>query len=91
MDTLYNKNITCCFTGHRDIPANHAKSLEADLENAILSLIAEGVDTFISGGALGFDMMAAIAVLKAKEKHPHAKLVMALPCRDQHVRWCQKD
>ena len=91
MDSLYNKNTTCCFTGHRNIPASHARKLEAGLENTITGLLKYGINTFISGGALGFDMMAAKAVLKAKEKHPEVQLILALPCRDQHSRWCQKD
>lgn len=91
MDRLYQKASTCCFTGHRSIPKNNSKNLETNLENAIHSLLAQGVTTFISGGALGFDIMAAKAVIRAKEKHPEVQLVMALPCRDQHARWCQID
>ncbi len=91
MDRLYQKNTTCLFTGHRHIPTDLAKKLESALENTIASLLEEGVKTFISGGALGFDMMAAKTVLQAKEKHHEVRLVMALPCRDQHARWCQKD
>ena len=31
-------------------------------------MIEKGVDTFISGGALGFDTQAAIEVLKLKKR-----------------------
>ena len=40
-------------------------------------------------GAVGFDALAATAVLKLKEKYPHIRLVMVLPCppEQQSSRW----
>lgn len=46
-----------------------------------------GYTTFISGAALGFDMMAGSAVLKMKKSHPQVQLVLAIPCRDQDAKW----
>lgn len=91
MEWQYNKKTTCCFTGHRNIPYGTAALLQEALTDTISGLIAKGVDTFISGGAIGFDLMAAKAVLRAKEKHPNTQLVMAIPCRDQHMKWCIND
>lgn len=91
MELLYEKQFTCCFTGHRFVPVDVSQKMEVALKHSIEQLIAKGVKTFISGGALGFDIMAAKNVLKAKEKHPDIMLVMAIPCRDQHMRWSTKD
>ena len=82
-----NKATTCCFTGHRIIP----KYLYEPLRSALLSEIERsvlcGYDTFVSGAALGFDMMAAEAVLELKEKYPHIKLKFAVPCTLHDAKW----
>ena len=39
-----------------------------------------GVNTFIDGGALGFDTIAAETVIEMREKYQNIKLVMYLPC-----------
>ncbi len=87
MTIAYDKKKTCCFTGHRQIAQDKAQSLRKRIDKTIETLADEGITTFISGGALGFDIMAAKAVLKAKEKHPGLRLIMAIPCRDQHAGW----
>lgn len=79
--------MTCCFTGHRSIAPASLPRLEEALENAITSLVLAGYSSFGSGGALGFDLLAARAVLKAKETYPHIRLFMALPCRSQDKFW----
>lgn len=82
---------TCCFTGHRNIPANEYEKIENTLEETIISLIKKGVCYFGAGGALGFDTMAALTILKLKEKYPHIKLILVLPCENQTYKWQQKD
>lgn len=82
---------TCCFTGHRNIPANEYKKIQITLEETIISLIKKGVCYFGAGGALGFDTMAALTILKLKEKYPHIKLILVLPCENQTYKWQQKD
>ena len=42
---------------------------------------------FFSGGALGFDTLAALAVLELRRRHPDVSLVMVLPCQSQSSRW----
>lgn len=91
MTILYNRQKTCCFTGHRQIPQDKANDLRKKLDAVIEKLADEGITTFVSGGALGFDIMAAKAVLRAKEKHPGLRLIMAIPCRDQHAGWHFKE
>ncbi len=82
---------TCCFTGHRVIEPTALKSVTIATANAIVALIDRGVDTFLSGGAVGFDLLAARLVLRAKDTYPHLKLKMVLPCRDQTARWSARD
>ena len=56
----------CCFTGHRRIPDQEGLWLRRRLREEILSLAEEGVVTFLTGGALGFDTMAAQEVLRVR-------------------------
>ena len=61
----------CCFTGHREIPPEDREPLRAALLSEIQRLYAEkGVTEFYTGGARGFDTMAAEAVLKIREALP---------------------
>ena len=78
---------TCCFTGHRTIPLPARTPLALLLDKTIEGLIDEGYTEFRAGGALGFDMLAALRVLRAKEKHPDVRLHLILPCRDQAKSW----
>lgn len=82
---------SCCFTGHRLLPTEKTDAIQAILECLIRKLCENGCREFISGGAIGFDMMAAEAVLKLKKTFPEIMLVMALPCRDQHIKWGRAD
>lgn len=77
----------CCFTGHRVIPQRHLRRLIRYLDEAVEACLNMGVSTFRSGGALGFDTLAAQAVLRARRAHPEARLELILPCRDQSARW----
>jgi len=78
---------TCCFTGHRDLETGALKPLQKSLKKTLQQLIQEGFSHFISGGALGFDLLAAETVLNLKKKHPHIRLIMALPCQNQDAFW----
>lgn len=82
---------SCCFTGHRNLPQEKADAIQCTLESLILELCKNGCREFISGGAIGFDTMAAEAVLKIKKTFPEIVLIMALPCRDQHIKWRKVD
>lgn len=64
------KEKTCCFTGHREIPSGQRRKIFARTEEAIEGLIKKGYLYFGAGGALGFDTIAAFAVLKLKERYP---------------------
>ena len=81
----------CFFTGHRVLPVNRTEEIRQLLREHIERLIIEyDVRYFISGGAIGFDTEAAEAVIEMREKYPHIKLVMYLPCYGQSSRWDAK-
>ena len=50
---------TCCCTGHRVIDRAHRDNLPALLAAELRHLIKEGATTFLVGGAVGFDTLAA--------------------------------
>jgi len=81
------KDQTCCFTGHRYIPASEHSALAQRLEAEIENLIHQGARYFAAGGAMGFDTMAAFAVLRLRILHPHIQLILVLPCKNQARGW----
>lgn len=90
---MYDKKRLCtvCFTGHRIIPQDHYETLKTQLTNLLENLINQDYCFFGCGGALGFDTLAALTVLKLQEKYPHIKLILVLPCHDQFKGWLEKD
>ncbi len=78
---------TCFFTGHRSIPRSEMSSLTAAIDETVEELIDWGIDTFVCGGAVGFDTLAACRVVVAKKRHPEIALFLVLPCRDQTAKW----
>ena len=88
MDT----NAVCCFTGHRRIPDGVLPRVMSALRREVLHLVREeGVTRFLSGGALGFDTLAAEVVLEVIADHPHVSLVIVRPCADQTRGWNASD
>ena len=85
------KEKTCCFTGHREIPSGQRRRIFAKTEEAIEGLIKKGYLYFGAGGALGFDTIAAFAVLKLKERYPDIRLILVLPCFSQTRGWSEED
>ncbi len=76
-----------CFTGHRYAPQNCMLSALRAIER----LVRGGTTVFIAGGALGFDTIAARAVLSEKKNYPMIRLVLALPCPQQDALWNESD
>lgn len=52
--------------------------------NTIERLYSEGFRIFIAGGAMGFDRIAADAVLALRRKHSDVQLHIYVPCLDQN-------
>lgn len=85
------KSKTCCFTGHRKIPPENFEEISRRLEKTIIQLIEKGYMYFAAGGALGFDTLAALTVLKLKTAYPYIKLIIVLPCENQTEHWKKED
>lgn len=82
----------CCFTGHRLIPTQDEEMLRQKLYECINELHgAFAISTFYAGGALGFDTMAAQAVLKAREHCHDIRLALILPYEGQSAGWSEAD
>lgn len=79
---------TCAFTGHRELPPEALPFIEQELELLVRRAANRGVDTFVTGGALGFDTIAAQTILRLRETSlSHIRLSLALPCPEQADRW----
>ena len=63
-----NKNITCCFTGHRALSDTERMLCLDRITQAVEALISMGVTHFIAGGAVGFDTIAEVSVLNLKKR-----------------------
>ncbi len=77
----------CCFTGHRTVSPETAAALAHILDRHLERLATEGFTEFRTGGARGFDTIAALRVLSLKERFPVCRLRLILPCRDQTKFW----
>jgi uncharacterized phage-like protein YoqJ len=69
------------------IPSAHMIPLYEALDENLLSLFEKGVRTFRAGGAMGFDTLAALRVLRLKACGYDVHLELILPCRDQTAHW----
>lgn len=81
---------TCCFTGHRSISRNELQRLNNELEKTIRNLAAGGIRFFRTGGAMGFDTLAALKVIELRDELG-IELELILPCRDQTRGWSIRD
>ncbi len=98
----FDRKSTCCFSGyrphkfpfpfHKHNPA--FRELESDLLNAVLQSYNEGYRTFLCGGAMGFDLLAAEIVLLIKKNQPDIRLFCILPfegqAKDFPLSWSQR-
>lgn len=82
-----SRETTCMFTGHRIL--DRGFRFERLYKTVVKLIEKRGVDTFIAGGAMGFDTYAAQAVLKAKESGYNVQLHLYLPCNNQTEKWAQ--
>ena len=90
--------LTCCVTGNRPqkFPWKYGEGKEhkkylVEMARQIEKLIESGYTYFISGGAVGVDMDFAEAVLQAKKQHKDIVLEIAVPCRNQDLKWSKDD
>ena len=92
-ESLVQRQNCCCLTGHRSLPSDpdQLAELRQNLRRLICDLAQQGITTFYTGGALGFDTMAAMMVLELKSRLPQLRLHLALPYPEQAKRWSRTD
>lgn len=83
--------ITACFTGHRFIADKDRDIVFSLTEKAIEEFYAKGYRRFFCGAAIGFDMLAAEAVLHMKTIYDDLRLILAIPCSEQYAKWADRD
>ncbi len=89
---MINPENTCFFTGHRKIANSQIGYLKNEIKIIMEYLITQhNVTEFITGGAIGFDTIAAYTVLELKNEFPQIKLHLYLPCTDQTKMWRKPD
>ncbi len=81
------RDISVCFTGHRFLSYEERTALQAKLSETLEALYTRGFRHFYAGGAMGFDTLAAKAVLRLKQNYCDVSLCLILPCKNQADRW----
>jgi uncharacterized phage-like protein YoqJ len=87
---MANKNKTACFTGHRILSQKKIERIVKRLNKEVDRIIEQGITAFISGGALGFDQIAASLIVSKKEQGADIQLIFALPCHNQDEKWTDR-
>lgn len=81
-----------CFTGHRHLARAQVEPLQERLREKIVQLHREqGVCHFLSGGAVGFDLLGAVTVINLRYYYPDLRLHMILPCEHHDASWSTQD
>ena len=84
----FDEDAACCFTGHRQIPGDRAEALAQKVCQTVQNLYLDrGYNIFLCGGAIGFDQLAAEAVLRAREAFPAIRLYLCLPFHGHDAAW----
>ena len=92
---MTDRDLTCCFTGHRPVKLPwgmketdpRCVTLKEQLSAAIAGIYESGYRHFICGMVIGCDTYFAEAVLALKEQHHDITLEAAVPCDNQAERW----
>ncbi len=95
-ETNNKRSATCCFTGHRTMLYEEKQRAAQGIHSAVKSLVKRGVRHFITGGALGFDTVAAATIINMRDNETlfdddgnvvKISLTLAVPCPTQSDRW----
>ena len=80
---------TCCFTGHRDIPAGEEAKIRTRLRYRTEKLYNQGYRYFGVGGAIGFDTLAAEWLLDFRESHHLIRIIGVYPFPGYRLHWTE--
>ena len=78
---------TAAFTGHRWYDSSRKHSVRKKIEECVREAYRNGITNFISGMAIGFDLLAAEVVLSLRHECPSITLTAVLPFREQASRF----
>jgi uncharacterized phage-like protein YoqJ len=82
---------TAAFTGHRWYDSSRKQCVIEKLEGCVREAYKNGITNFISGMAIGFDLLAAELVLSLKQECPAITLTAALPFGEQASRFNERN
>lgn len=82
---------TAAFTGHRWYDSSRKQCVIEKLESCVREAYKNGITNFISGMAIGFDLLAADLVLSLKQECPAITLTAALPFGEQASRFNERN
>ncbi len=87
----YSPDTCACFTGHRAMEEDEIKSASELVSKKITELHEKGIVNYYAGGAIGFDLAAAVTVLNMKRIYPDITLNLALPCPEYMKKWTRSE
>ncbi len=94
----FNSDITVAFTGNRSLipPSNiYSDDLEGVIRASLRDLLEQaygvGKRIFLSGGAVGFDLMAAEEVVALRARFSDVELVMVTPFDGQDAKYPERE
>ncbi len=83
---------TCCFTGHRNIRKEDENTIKIRIREQVSIQLENGITTFMVGGAVGFDMLAAEVLLDLREKEgKELRFVSVLPYLEWREKWAEEE
>lgn len=82
---------TCCFVGPRTLPPGIIERITVRLNEEMEALIRQGVTHYLSGGARGFDLVAAALVVAKREMGSDLHLHFILPYREYDALWPERE
>ena len=86
-DLKFDRTVSAAFTGHRLYDFSQKEFIQERLTSAISEAYDHGIRNFISGFALGIDLMAAQLVQSLKCNLPGISLTAAIPFEGQAERY----
>ena len=88
----FYSSMTCCFTGHQDIPRWEEQKILTRVRYLLWPLVMNGVKYFGVGGAVGFDMFVAEYLLNLRDHdRKMIKIISVLPYPEWREKWAEED
>ena len=83
-------NTICCFTGHRHLPLSQITDIQGAIRLCVFHLLKQGVTTFRTGGAIGFDTLATEILFKLRDTHPEMRVELFYPFEAFYAHWSRE-